>query len=214
MPEAVLNYLARLGWAHGDAEVFSKEQFVSWFDLEHLGKSPAQHNPEKLLWLNHHYIQHAESSELALRVIPFAKNEGIEFDAAKPVKGPDFVSVVDLLKGRANTLIEIAQGATLFYAEAPNHALTPRDQFEEKVPQAVRPALENFIELLQKSDGTKEQVAAIFKEVLANHGLKMPALAMPVRYLMFATTQTPAIDAVIAILGISEVVGRLRSGLA
>jgi len=214
MPEAVLNYLARLGWAHGDAEVFSKEQFVSWFDLEHLGKSPAQHNPEKLLWLNHHYIQQADSSELASRVIPFAKNEGIEFDGQNAVKGPDFVAVVDLLKGRANTLIEIAQGATLFYAEAPNHALTPRDQFEEKVPQAILPALDDFIDLLQKSDGSKERIAAIFKEVLATHGLKMPALAMPVRYLMFATTQTPAIDAVIAILGISEVVGRLRAGLA
>ncbi|MBZ5782092.1 glutamate--tRNA ligase, partial [Klebsiella aerogenes] len=60
LPEAILNYLARLGWSHGDAEVFTKEQFVGWFDLESLGRSPAQHNPEKLLWLNHQYIQNAD----------------------------------------------------------------------------------------------------------------------------------------------------------
>jgi glutamyl-tRNA synthetase len=214
LPEAVLNYLARLGWAHGDTEVFTKEQFVNWFDLDHLGKSPAQHNPEKLIWLNHHYIQNYDSKELAKQVIPFAKNEGISFDGERATQGPDFVAVVDLLKGRANTLIEIAQGATLFYAEAPNHSATPKDQFNEKVSDAIKPALNDFIEALEKSGGTKEEVAAIFKEILAKHGIKMPALAMPVRYLMFGTTQTPAIDAVISILGIQEVTKRLKSGLA
>ncbi|MFM8152693.1 MAG: glutamate--tRNA ligase, partial [Polynucleobacter victoriensis] len=106
MPEAVLNYLARLGWSHGDAEVFTKEQFVEWFNLDHLGKSPAQHNPEKLLWLNHHYIQQADAADLAKRALPFAQNLGIRTD-----NGPDFVGVVNILKDRANTLIEIAEGA-------------------------------------------------------------------------------------------------------
>ncbi len=86
MPEAVLNYLARLGWSHGDAEVFTKEQFVEWFDLDHLGKSPAQHNPEKLLWLNHQYIQQADAADLAKRALPFVEKLGIKTDV-----GPDFV---------------------------------------------------------------------------------------------------------------------------
>ena len=213
LPEAVLNYLARLGWAHGDAEVFSKEQFVSWFDLEHLGKSPAQYNPEKLIWLNHHYIQHSDPAILAKSVRPFAEIEGIQFEGDVVRSGPDFVAVVALLKDRANTLIEIAQGAKLFYAAAPSHALAA-DEFKANVKPEIVPALTDFIDAYSACDGTKTAVAAAFKEVLAKHGMKMPALAMPVRYLMFATTQTPAIDAVLSIMDKEEVVKRLKEGLA
>lgn len=214
MPEAILNYLARLGWAHGDAEIFSKEQFVSWFDLEHLGKSPAQHNPEKLIWLNHHYIQNAESSYLARLVKPFAEIEGIEFTGETASYGPSFIQVVDLLKDRANTLIEIAQGARLFYAKAPSPDELSGEHYQKLITPEIKPVIQDFIEVISASDGTKAAIAAAFKEVLAKHGLKMPALAMPVRFLMFATTQTPAIDAVLAIMGLEEVIKRLKAGLA
>jgi glutamyl-tRNA synthetase len=205
MPEAVLNYLARLGWSHGDAEVFTKEQFVEWFNLDHLGKSPAQHNPEKLLWLNHHYIQQADAADLAKRALPFAQNLGIKTDA-----GPDFVGVVNILKDRANTLIEIAEGARLFYMDRPNHSAA---DINTNIPESVRPAISDFIAELEAGDGTKAAVSAAFKAVLAKHGLKMPALAMPVRYAMFATTQTPAIDAVISLIGIEETKERLQRSI-
>ena len=213
MPEAILNYLSRLGWAHGDAEVFTKEQFVSWFDLDHLGKSPAQHNPEKLIWLNHHYIQHADAHALAKSVRPFAEIEGIEFNGEDVKTGPNFVAVVGLLKDRANTLIEIAQGVKLFYAQAPRHHEN-KEQFAATVTEVIQPVLQDFIAAVEACDGTKAAYALAFKEVLAKHGMKMPALAMPVRYLMFATTQTPAIDAVLAIMGKEEVLKRLKEGLA
>jgi glutamyl-tRNA synthetase len=205
MPEAVLNYLARLGWSHGDAEVFTKEQFVEWFNLDHLGKSPTQHNPEKLLWLNHHYIQQADAADLAKRALPFAQNLGIKTDV-----GPDFVGVVNILKDRANTLIEIAEGAKLFYMDRPNHSAADLDT---NIPEAVRPAISDFIAELEAGDGSKAAVSAAFKAVLAKHGLKMPALAMPVRYAMFATTQTPAIDAVISLIGIEETKERLQRSI-
>ena len=205
MPEAVLNYLARLGWSHGDAEVFTKEQFVEWFNLDHLGKSPAQHNPEKLLWLNHHYIQQADATDLAKRALPFAQNLGIKTDV-----GPDFVGVVNIIKDRANTLIEIAEGARLFYTDRPNHSAADVDA---NIPEAVRPAISDFIAELEGGDGSKAAVSAAFKAVLAKHGLKMPALAMPVRYAMFATTQTPAIDAVISLIGIEETKERLQRSI-
>ena len=205
MPEAVLNYLARLGWSHGDAEVFTKEQFVEWFNLDHLGKSPAQHNPEKLLWLNHHYIQQADAADLAKRALPFAQNLGIKTDA-----GPDFVGVVNILKDRANTLIEIAEGAKLFYMDRPNHSAA---DINTNIPESVRPAISDFIAELEAGDGSKAAVSAAFKAVLAKHGLKMPALAMPVRYAMFATTQTPAIDAVISLIGIEETKERLQRSI-
>ncbi len=203
LPEAVLNYLARLGWSHGDAEVFTKEQFIDWFNLDHLGKSPAQHNPEKLLWLNHHYLQHGDAADLAQRARPFAEKLGIQTES-----GPDFVAVVGLLKDRANTLIEIAEGARLFYMDRPQHS---EADLEVNVPSSTHAALADFIEALKAGDGSKTAVSAAFKEVLAKHGMKMPALAMPVRYAMFATTQTPAIDAVISLIGKEETILRLQT---
>jgi glutamyl-tRNA synthetase len=205
MPEAVLNYLARLGWSHGDAEIFTKEQFVKWFDLDHLGKSPAQHNPEKLLWLNHQYIQQADAADLAKRTLPFVEKLRIKTDS-----GPDFVGVVNILKDRANTLIELAEGARLFYMDRPNHSAANR---QANIPESVHPVISDLIVELEAGDGSKTAVSAAFKAVLTKHGLKMPALAMPVRYAMFATTQTPAIDAVISLIGIEETKQRLQSGI-
>jgi glutamyl-tRNA synthetase len=201
LPEAILNYLARLGWSHGDAEVFTKEQFVNWFDLESLGRSPAQHNPEKLLWLNHQYIQHSDPAKLAAATKPFAHELGIDTES-----GPNFTQVVGLLKDRANTLIEIAEGAKLFYSPAPELSA---DQITENISESVIPALKDLIEAISDSEPSKEAYAAVFKEVLAKHQIKMPALAMPVRYALFATTQTPAIDSVLVVLGKEEVLKRL-----
>jgi len=201
LPEAILNYLARLGWSHGDAEVFTKEQFVSWFDLESLGRSPAQHNPEKLLWLNHQYIQNTDSVQLAEAIKPFAHQLGMNVE-----QGPDFVQVVELLKGRANTLIDIAEGAKLFYSPAPE--LT-KQQIAENIPENIVPALKDLVLAIQNSTPNKEAYGAAFKQVLSAHQIKMPALAMPVRYALFATTQTPAIDSVLVVLGKDEAINRL-----
>jgi glutamyl-tRNA synthetase len=201
LPEAILNYLARLGWSHGDAEIFTKEQFVNWFDLESLGRSPAQHNPEKLLWLNHQYIQNSDPTDLAQLTKPFAHQLGIDTE-----KGPDFVEVVSLLKDRANTLIEIAEGSTLFYLPAPVHNA---EQIAANIPAEIVPALKDLIEAIKNAEHTKVAYSAAFKEVLAKHQIKMPALAMPVRYALFATTQTPAIDSVLVVLGKDEVTKRL-----
>ena len=202
LPEAILNYLARLGWSHGDVEIFHKDQFIQWFDLEHLGRSPAQHNPEKLLWLNHHYIQNGDPKRLAQLCKTFADQQGIN-----TTQGPSFEAVVALLKDRANTLLEIVEGAKLFYQERPQLST---QQIQENIPENVRPAITEFREALKSQEAqSKEQVAAVLKTILTKHNLKMPALAMPIRYALFATTQTPALDAVIATLGKEEVIERL-----
>jgi len=205
LPEAILNYLARLGWSHGDAEVFTKEQFVDWFDLESLGRSPAQHNPEKLLWLNHQYIQKTDPEILAKLTKPFAHALGIDTES-----GPNFVQVVGLLKDRANTLIDIAQSAKLFYLPPPTPSV---ELIAENIPQAIMPALQDLIQALEIAEPSKEGYGAAFKQVLAQHQIKMPALAMPVRYALFATTQTPAIDSVLVVLGKDEAIKRLSKVL-
>ena len=204
LPEAVLNYLARLGWAHGDAEIFSREQFVAWFDLDHLGTSPAQYDPDKLKWLNAHYMKQADDARLAALAEPFLAGEGLAVAG-----GPPLPRVVALLKDRASTVKELAQSAELFY-----RAPQPDPQaLAQHLTDAVRPALAEFAAALRDLDWTRDALAARLKATLAAHGLKMPQLAMPLRLLVAGTTHTPSIDAVLELFGRDAVVDRIERGL-
>lgn len=203
LPEAVLNYLARLGWSHGDAEIFSREQFVSWFDLEHLGKSPAQYDHNKLNWLNNHYIKEADNARLAELAKPFFAALGI--DEATLANGADLPAVIGLMKDRASTVKEIVDGAAMFYrVPAPD-----AEELAQRVTDAVKPALAGLAEALKAAEWSKEGIAAALKATLAEHGLKMPQLAMPVRLLVVGTTHTPSLDAVLALLDRNVVISRL-----
>jgi glutamyl-tRNA synthetase len=202
LPEAVLNYLARLGWAHGDAEIFSREQFIEWFDLEHLGKSPAHYDADKLKWLNNHYIKEADNVRLAQLVSPMLAELG--FDAAR---GPALADVIALLKDRAHTLREIAENAVLFYRELPQ---LDEAALAAMLSDPVRAGLGDLRTALQELPGwRRDDIGAAFKATLAQHKLKMPQLAMPVRLLVAGQTQTPAIDAVLELFGRETVLGRL-----
>jgi glutamyl-tRNA synthetase len=204
LPEAMLNYLARLGWSHGDDEIFSMEQFTEWFNLEHLTASAAQFNPEKLGWLNNHYIKQADNERLAGLARPKMEREGAQFDGAPPL-----ASVLGLMKERTNTINELADAAMLFYREPkPDAAL-----LAQHLTDAVRPALAQFAERLRDVEWTKPALSAMMKEVLAAHGLKMPQLAMPLRLLVTGQLQTPAIDAVLELFGRDVVVARVGKGL-
>ncbi|KVN01952.1 MULTISPECIES: glutamate--tRNA ligase [unclassified Burkholderia] len=208
LPEAVLNYLARLGWSHGDAEIFSREQFVEWFDLEHLGKSPAQYDHDKLNWLNNHYIKEADDARLAELSKPFFAALGI--DAGAIAQGPGLAGVMALMKDRASTVKEIAENSAMFYrAPAPD-----ADALAQHVTDAVRPALAEFAAALKTAEWTKEAIAAALKAVLGAHKLKMPQLAMPVRLLVAGTAHTPSIDAVLLLFGRDVVVSRLEAAFA
>ncbi|WP_186192458.1 glutamate--tRNA ligase [Burkholderia gladioli] len=203
LPEAVLNYLARLGWSHGDAEIFSREQFVSWFDLEHLGKSPAQYDHNKLNWLNNHYIKEADNARLAELAKPFFAALGI--DEATLANGADLPAVIGLMKDRASTVKEIVDGAAMFYrVPAPD-----AEELAQRVTDAVKPALAGLAVALKTAEWSKEGIAAALKATLAEHGLKMPQLAMPVRLLVVGTTHTPSLDAVLALLDRNVVISRL-----
>ncbi|TWG86671.1 glutamyl-tRNA synthetase [Cupriavidus gilardii J11] len=206
LPEAVLNYLARLGWAHGDAEIFSREQFVEWFDLEHLGKSPAQYNPEKLAWLNNHYIKVGDNARLAELTRPFIEALGGR------IEGADLPAVIALVKDRANTLKEVAQTALLFYRGEPQ--VDAALKAEHLVPE-IMPALAALTaRLTALPEWRRDAIAAELKAVLAEHGLKMPKLAMPVRLLVAGQLQTPSIDAVLELFGRDTVLRRLQAGTA
>lgn len=201
LPEAMLNYLARLGWSHGDEEVFTMEQFCSWFDLDHLSRSPAQFNPEKLAWLNNHYIKAADNERLAALARPQLERDGADFQDAPPLP-----AVIALMKERAATVVELADAAMLFYRQPrPDPAL-----LAQHLSDAVQPALADYAERLKTVAWDKASLSALLKEVLAAHKLKMPQLAMPLRLLLTGQLQTPSIDAVIELFGRDVVLARLR----
>ena len=203
LPEAMLNYLARLGWSHGDDEIFSMEQFVQWFDLDHLSKSPAQFNPEKLAWLNNHYIKQSDNARLEALVRPVMEREGAQFEG-----GPPLQSVIALMKERTNTINELADAAMLFYrTPAPDAAL-----LAQHLTDAIKPALAQFVQQCGSIEWNKAAISAAMKEVLGAHKLKMPQLAMPLRLLVTGQLQTPSIDAVLELFGRETVVARMQRG--
>lgn len=201
LPEAMLNYLARLGWSHGNDEIFSMEQFTEWFNLEHLTASAAQFNDEKLAWLNNHYIKQADNARLAALATPILEREG-----ARLLSGPKLPEVIALMKERANTVNELADASMLFYREPKaDPALVT-----QHLTDAARTALGQFAERCKTIEWTRPALSAMIKEVLAANGLKMPQLAMPLRLALTGQLQTPAIDAVVELFGRELVVARIE----
>jgi glutamyl-tRNA synthetase len=200
LPEAVVNYLARLGWSHGDEERFSKESFVSWFDLEHVSRSPAQFNPEKLAWLNQQYLKAAPEARLAPLVEAELKRKGVSVQ-----RGPPLERVIALLKERASTIAQLADEAALFYRWTGEATI----ELEESVSNALR--------ILKAKLATvpwnRAAINDAIKEVIKSSGLKMPQLAMPLRLLLTGRAQTPSIDAVLELLGRETVLLRLAHHL-
>ena len=202
LPEAMLNYLARLGWSHGNDELFSMEQFCEWFNLESLTASSAQFDFDKLAWVNNHWIKQADNARLAELVRAPMLAAGASFDNA-----PELAAVLALLKDRANTTVELADAAMLFFRQPQPDAALLAQHFTD----AVKPALADFAARIQNVEWSKEAIAAMLKEVLAAHGLKMPQLAMPLRLMVAGQLQTPAIDAVLQLFGRATVTARLAA---
>ncbi|HTH45502.1 MAG TPA: glutamate--tRNA ligase, partial [Oxalicibacterium sp.] len=172
--------------------------------LDHLTKSPAQFNPEKLDWLNNHYIKQADNARLAELARPMMERLGAQFDGA-----PDLQAVIALMKDRINTVNELAVAAMLFYRDPlPDAAL-----LTQHVTDAIKPALAQYASQLKTVAWNKDALSAVLKEVLAAHKLKMPQLAMPLRLLITGQLQTPSIDAVIALFDREVVLARLAKHL-
>jgi glutamyl-tRNA synthetase len=196
LPEAMNNYLARLGWSHGDDEIFSLEQMVQWFDGTHLSKSPAQWDAAKLLWVNAQHLKAMPDAELAQRVQPYLK--GLATDER-------LVGICGLFKDRCDTLVALAGWVRAFYEDVQPKA----EDLAQHVTPAVAPALELLASSLQKVEWTAVAISAAFKQVLTEAGLKMPQLAMPVRVLVMGTPQTPSVDQVLFLCGREKVLERL-----
>jgi glutamyl-tRNA synthetase len=200
LPAAVLNYLARLGWSHGDAEIFNMQQFCEWFDLDHITPSAAQFNTEKLNWLNAHYIKEANIDELASDISKRLAKIGVTVQAQ-----PKLAAVLGLYRERANNLNQLAKDIAYFYATPQANAA----DVEKHITSDIKPALQTLAEKLTMIDWTAEALHTAISEVVTQYALKFPKVAMPLRVMLCGTAQSPSIDQVMAILGRTETLARL-----
>jgi glutamyl-tRNA synthetase len=205
LPEAVINYLARLGWSHGDDEVFSVAQFCEWFDLDHITPSAAQFNTEKLNWLNNHYLKQTDNTKLADMVRPRMEARNIKVGSS-----PDLTAIVGLYKERVATLNELSDAAEVFYIDLhPEAALLDAQLSAEAIP-----ALRDLAQLFATVAWETTAISAAIKEVIGKHGLKMPKLAMPLRVMLTGQTQTPSVDALVTLFPREMVLARIEKNLA
>jgi len=198
LPEAMVNYLARLGWSHGDEELFSRDQLVQWFDGQHLSKSPAQWDPSKLAWVNAHWIKLADDGRLAALAATELARRGVTA-AVTP-------AMCAMFKDRCATVVELADWLMMYAADVQPTA----QDLQTHVTDAVRPALATLAGSLRDADWTKAAIAAVIKQTLATHQLKMPQLAHAVRVLVCGRAQTPSIDAVLELFPRDTVLSRLQ----
>jgi len=200
LPEAMLNYLARLGWSHGDEELFSREQLVAWFDGSHLSKSPAQWDVAKLNWVNAHYMKSIDETRLAKLVAAQLARRGIDASVEQVAR------LCALFKDRRTTTVELADWLAMYFAD-----VQPKEEdLAAHVTDAVKPALSTLRGKLATIEWNKASINAAIKETIAAHGIKMPQLAHAVRVKVCGRAQTPSIDAVLELFARERVVERLR----
>lgn len=212
LADAVVNYLARLGWSHGDDEIFSRQQLIEWFNLDHLGRSAGQFDETKLRWVNAQHMKSTPPEQLLPWLTAHLQAGGIAIPEGAPL-----VEMCVLLRDRCSTLVELADWMRMYFAPV----AAPEEDLATHVTDAVRPALKSLRERLAKvgwdtagfdaSRWDASTISACFKATLAEHGLKMPQLATPVRLLVCGRAQTPSVDAVLALFDQSKVLERLQS---
>jgi glutamyl-tRNA synthetase len=210
LPEALVNYLVRLGWSHGDQEVFSREELIRYFSFENVGSAAAVFNPEKLLWLNQQYIIAAAPERLAEMVVPFLVKE--EIIAEGQTLDPAWLAkAVRTFQERAKTLVELAGSLRYYIAEEVEYQEKAQEKFlnEKSLPllRDLRDALASL------ADFSHAGLEPVFKTVVEKHGVKLGALAQPVRVAMTGGTESPGIYDVLEVLGKEKALKRLEKAI-
>jgi len=210
LPEALLNYLARLGWAHGDQEIFTREELIEHFSLTEINRAAAVFNPEKLLWLNAHYLRTLPSDRLIDELLPHLARGGI-VKAPEEVDRAYLARAIDSVRERSKTLVEMAQWLRFYFVDdiiyddkAAAKFLTP----------AVAPLLDTLVQRLQDLPSFDQPaIEGVFQDIMAEQGLSLGAIAQPARVALTGGTVSPGIHEVMAVLGRERVLSRLRRAL-
>ena len=210
LPDAIVNYLVRLGWSHGDQEVFSREELIRYFSFEHVGNAAAVFNPEKLLWLNSQYLMATSPDKLAERVVPFLLKEGIIDEGQMPDMAW-LARAVKTLQERAKTLVELAGSLRYYIAEDIEYQEKAKEKFlnEKSLPllKDLKAALASL------PDFSPAGLEEVFKSVVEKNGVKLGALAQPVRVAMTGGTESPGIYEVLEVLGKGKSLQRLEKAI-
>ena len=204
LPEALLNYLARLGWAHGDDEFFNMEQFVQWFELEHVSSSASRMDAKKLYWINAEHIKATSNAELAKMVLPHLEKQGVVVSGS-----PKLEDVLALVKDRAHDLNALAAECAYFYRKAVPLEADVAKHWDAEAPARMQRFAAKLAELPEQ-DWTAENIHALFAPFCEAEGIKMGKLGMPLRLAVCGTAKTPSVDAVLALIGKEEVLRRIR----
>jgi len=207
-PETLLNYLARMGWSHGDQEIFSKQEMIDYFGFDACGKSPGIFNPEKLLWLNFHYLKQRTPAQLAREVMPFIEKRGYKI----PGDRAWMEKMVETLRERAKTLVELVEFAHFYLSD--DITIEPKAAAKFLKPEIVGPLKALAAGIDELDECGESAVQAVFERVLAQFGLKLGQLAQPVRVALTGGTVSPGIYEVIAVLGKARTVERLNRAIA
>ncbi len=206
LPEALVNYLVRLGWSYGDQEIFSLDELIRYFSLESVGRSAAVFNPEKLIWLNQHYIKEGDTDRLADLLCPFLKNMNLPVTDKALVK-----NVVGDLKTRSKTLIEMAESGAFYFRDSVEYDPKSAEQFLDREGRASLNAI--LEELPALSDYTKEGVENMLRTIAEKRTLKLKNVIQPLRVTLTGKTVSPGIDQVMITLGKEKVIARIKSAL-
>lgn len=201
LKEAILNYLARLGWSHGDDEVFDVKQFCEWFDLDHITPSAAQFNTEKLNWLNAHYIKTADLVTLSADITKRLSMLGVTV-----VDMPDIKQVLALYRERSNNLNQLAADVAYFYVKPTANAA----DVEKHITPETLPVMQAMAETLKNTEWTAEAIHSVIAQTVKSNELKFPKVAMPLRVMLAGIAQSPSIDQVMEILGKDESLRRMQ----
>ena len=203
LPEAIVNYLTRLGWSHGDQEIFSRDELIEKFTLDNVGKSAAVFNPEKLEWLNGWYIRNKPAEEIAGLLVPLLKEKGLDVETDEKL-----VMIVKELSQRAKTLRDITNSLGYFYAEQVTYDEKAADKFlKPEILDVLRDLTEKLSSL---EDFTIDNMHAVFEQVMEERDLKLGKIAQPVRVALTGGTVSPGIFEVMNIMGKDTVLERLN----
>ena len=206
LPEALLNYLVRLGWSHGDQEIFSREEMIRLFDLAQVHPSAAAINPDKLLWINQHYLKTSDPAHVASHLSWHIGRLGLD-----PAAGPALEEVVVALRERSHTLVEMAQQAACYFREAIS--------YDEKAAALhlgleADPLLRAALEALEAvQDWRAPLLDTAIKDLVKAQGIKFPKLAQPLRVALTGSTASPSIDVTLALVGRERSLVRLQKAI-
>jgi glutamyl-tRNA synthetase len=207
LPEALVNYLVRLGWSHGDQEIFSREELIENFTLGEVGKSAGIFNPEKLLWLNTHYLKNAPLDRLAEEVVPFIEAKGYAVPQDREWRG----RMIATLRERAKTLVELVDMAHFFLSD---EIRWDEKAVEKFLTKEIAPLLEKVVGAIENTeDFSEKSIEQAFTRIMTEENLQLGKIAQPVRVALTGSTVSPGIYEVIAVLGRERTAQRLRAAL-